>query len=179
MFVHFLIYAYFFRYDTYGATEEAIEEMCGTLGLEFNPELMQAEIAEVKKQNRLRSANHVMGNGENPLKRRVQSYLIDVNIDPLKRGGCYIPDQEISVRAPLKIDCIFDLDGTVQGGYINGSDYYIVLDTTPFLSATEEMHGDIGHLTLQNGTILNVTDVITISPGWILHKVKVSYIWEI
>jgi len=163
----------FLRYDSHGVTDEAIEEMCATLNLEFDREGLQLEMGKVKKVFRDEIAKKISTNEENIFMRKVESLLSFYN--PSTSGGVFQPITEISNETPIVVEWIVDEDGDpVEEISHDEPSYWVLLNKTPFFPGSSSIVSDIGSIELENDCRVSITDVKQLPSGWILHRVIVS-----
>ncbi len=168
---------YFFccRYDSHGVTEDAVEELCATLKLQFDREGLQKEMSKVKKVFRDEIAKQTILNEENVFIRKVESLLSFYT--PKVSGGVFQSVIDISQDNPICVEWVFDEDGDPVEEISNDeASYWVLLNKTPFFPGSSSIVSDIGTIELENDNHVTVMDVKQLHSGWILHQVIVSFI---
>ncbi|CAL8134224.1 unnamed protein product [Orchesella dallaii] len=160
-------------YESVGATQEAIEELCSAFGLTFDKTGMDQEMKRMKKMFRDEVTKEMIENEDRIFIRKLESLMALYN--PQDSGGICNPTMNIVREAnPLFVEWMFDGSGDpVEEISSNDKEsHWVILNKTPFVPGDTDFESDRGVLVLENGCKLHVEHVRQLPSGWILHLIK-------
>jgi alanyl-tRNA synthetase len=154
-------------------TEEAIEELCNALDLEFKKAEFTNEMSQVKLDFREVVSKNLLSDSRRHFIKKLERELSGLN--PSDSGGAFHPTLLDGSKFDVKIQGAYSLNGIpIKGECPTDLNFWVMLTKTPFMPGNPLMKSDVGTIVLDNWTLLKVYDVLSLPSGWILHKVAVS-----